>query len=363
LDGVRPVTHGAVGGAELAERGARRDGVIDFSASTNPLGPSPAVLEALRALGSAELGRYPDPAAGALCRALAERLGVGHDALLAGNGTSELIWLMALAYARGAPERVLISGPAYGEYERACRIMGSAVETEAAREADAFRPDVDRLAEHVRRERPRIVWLCNPNNPTGTYLTPERIERVLAACVEVGCLLVVDEAYLAFVEHGRSAIELTDSAHAVVLRSMTKDYALTGLRLGYAVAAPDLVARLRLVQPPWSVGAPAQAAGMAALRDEAHLERSRREVWAARALLVDGLAALDYRALPPAANFVLVDVGPRWESAAALRAALFARGCVVRDCASFGLPRHVRIGVRTKEECARLLAALREVSR
>jgi histidinol-phosphate aminotransferase len=363
LEKVTPVAHGAVGVPELAERGLEVGGVIDFSASTNPLGPPPGVVTVLRGLGAEAIGRYPDPGARVLCEALAARLGVEADRVIAGNGSSELIWLVALAYVRAAPERVLIVGPTFGEYERACRLMEARVEHVTAQAEDGFAVDAEAVARRVRELRPRVVWVCNPNNPTGAYLRRQSVETVLAACTDVGALLVMDEAYLAFVERRDTLVDLVTTGHLFLLRSMTKDYALAGVRLGYGVAAREIVAQLRLAQPPWSVSAVAQAAGLAALEDDGFLERSRGEVWAARGVLVEGLRRLGHVVVPPAANFVLFEVGGRWESAAQVRTALFQHGCVVRDCASFGLPRHVRVGVRTRAECRRLLDALELTAR
>jgi histidinol-phosphate aminotransferase len=357
LAGLRPVVHGAIGASELealAARGVPPGSVVDFSASTNPLGPPPAGAEALRHV---EIGRYPDRTAQPLRLALAARLGLDPDQILAANGSSELIWLAALVYARPAPERVLVVGPTYGEYERAAQVAGAAVVHLAARAENGFRPDCAQIAAQVRRERPRMVWLCNPNNPTSISLPRAEVETILAACIDAGALLVVDEAYLAFVDEPGSLLDLVASEHLLLLRSMTKDYALAGLRLGYAIGTQRMAGLLRAIQPPWSVNAAAQAAGLAALEDGAHLERAREEVRRARAVLVAGLETLGLRVTPPAANFILVEVG----EAAAVRARLLEYGCAVRDCTSFGLPRHVRIAVRTQPECARLLAAFREV--
>ena len=358
---IEHVVHGAVGAQELAARGVAREGVIDFSASTNPLGPPPAALAALRDLSTEQVVRYPDRTASALRRAIAAREGVAAAQVIVGNGSVEIIWLLALAYARPAPEQVLIVGPTFGEYERASRLLGADVNRQTAREAGGFAPDVARLVEHISGERPRLVWLCNPNNPTGVYLRRAAVERLLAECSAVGSLLVVDEAYLPFVGEAESLVGLLGSGNLFLLRSMTKDYALAGLRLGYGLGAQETVAALGKVQAPWSVSAVAQAAGEAALADETHLERSRRAVWAARAVLVSGLRALGFTVPEPAANFVIAEIPRGWESAAQLRERLFVHGCVVRDCASFGLPRHVRVGVRTRVECERLLAALQSV--
>ncbi len=358
-DALRPVVHGSIGADALAAHGLSRDDVVDFSVNTNPLGPPRGALAAVRGMSAADLARYADAAATPLRRALAEQLALDPDQIVAGNGSSELIWLVALAYAHPAPATVLVAGPTFGEYERACRLLGSVVTHHLANPATGFEPDLTRLGERVARERPRLLWLCNPNNPTGRYIRRSEIEALLDVCTATATLLVVDEAYLAFVERPESLLDLVSSGQIFLVRSMTKDYALAGLRLGYGVGSRKIVDLLRRVQPPWSVNVAAQAAGIAALADEGHLERSRAEVWAARAELLASLAELSLRCVPPAANFVLVEVG----NAPRLCARMLASGFALRDCTSFGLPHHVRIGIRTRQECARLLAALGEVVR
>jgi len=348
LRGLAPCPHGSIGLAELAAYGLRPEDVVDFSVSSNPLGPSPRVREALLA---AEVSRYPDDEATALRRALAESVGLPPDHLLLGNGSAELIWLLALAYLRPG-DRALILGPTFGEYARACRIAGAEPVAVDARPEESFAPDLEG-ARSLLGERPRLAFLCNPNNPTGAYLSRDEVDALLAAGPET--LFVIDEAYRAFVEAPWPSADLAERGNVALLRSLTKDYALAGLRLGYVAARPEVVDALRTVRPPWSVNALAQAAGLAALADEAHLAASRAEVLAARRYLIEALSELGFRVHAGAANFLLIEVG----DARAFRAALLRRGCCVRDCASFGLPRFVRIGVRTREECARLVEAVR----
>ena len=349
LRGLAPCPHGSIGQAELAALGLRPEDVIDFSVSSNPLGPSPRVREALLA---AEVARYPDDEAAALRAALAESVGLRSDHLLVGNGSAELIWLLALAYLRPG-DRALVLGPTFGEYARACRVVGVEPTTFDARPEASFRPDLEAVCDFLARERPRLAFVCNPNNPTGVYLSREEAEALLAAGPET--LFVIDEAYRAFVEEPWPSADLAERGNVVLLRSLTKDYALAGLRLGYVAARPEVVDALRTVRPPWSVNTLAQAAGLAALADEAHLAASRAEVFAAKRYLVEALSELGFRVHAGMANYLLVEVG----DARAFRAALLRRGCCVRDCASFGLPDYVRVGVRTREECARLVGAIR----
>ena len=324
--------------------------VLDFSASANPLGPSPAVVAAAQA---AAFGRYPEREAATLRAALATRLEVAAERVVVGNGSVELIWLLALCYL-GRGDHVLVVGPTFAEYARAARLMGAQV-TEVVPEGEVgSRPDLARLGRTLAELRPALTFVCNPNNPTGLYLDRAAIEELVAATPG---LLVLDEAYVAFVERAWDARPLLGDERVVVLRSMTKDHALAGLRLGYAVAAPAVARALQWAQPPWSVNAAAQAAGLAALCDDAHVGRGRALAAEAKELLAVGLAEVGLAALPSAANFCLVEVG----DGAAVSQALRTRGIYVRDCTSFGLPRHVRIAARPLAECRELLAAMRQV--
>jgi histidinol-phosphate aminotransferase len=351
LAGITPCPHGVVGPDELANLGLRPEDVIDFSASTNPLGPSTAVLAAMSRV---DPGHYPDDGALALRQTLAHLAGLPFDSILVGNGSAEIIWLLALAYLR-PDDRALIFGPTFGEYARACRIMGVEPRELRADPSDGFAVPLHAAIDAVRRDRPRLVFICNPNNPTGAYLGPAEITELATSSPRT--LVVIDEAYRSFVAEPWSAEPLLELGNVALLRSLTKDHALAGLRVGYVAASTGIIESLAKVRPPWSVNSIAQAAALAALADPAHLVAARAEVFAAKADLVARLRALGLVVVPGAANFLLVEVG----DAAAFRTALLQRGCCVRDCASFGLPSFVRIGVRTRLECRRLAAAFQAV--
>jgi histidinol-phosphate/aromatic aminotransferase/cobyric acid decarboxylase-like protein len=214
--------------------------------------------------------------------------------------------------------------------------------------------ELDEVAQSLRRVQPQVAFLCNPNNPTGAIISLGAIAGWAQA--QPRTLFAVDEAYLAFAAGLRSALA-TEVNNVLVLRSMTKDYALAGLRLGYAVGRREVINVLAQVRPPWSVNALAQAAGVAALADEEHLRRSLGELARAKEALVAGLRGLGLRPLPSAVQFFLIRVG----DGAAFRRALLQRKVQVRDCASFGLPSYVRIATRRPEENALLLEAIREV--
>jgi len=342
--------HGGLTPQELRALGLNRGDILDFSANINPLGPSPRVQEALAGV---DIAAYPDPHTLELREALALATGVAPQHIVTGNGSTELIHLLARAYL-GAGDTAVILAPTFGEYEVACRLAGARVVFIRAEEANGFVWDVAAACRQIGQLAPKLVFLCNPNNPTGVYLERHRVQALAEAAGEG--LLVVDEAYISFVAGGWSAAELLPRGNVVVLRSLTKDHALTGLRLGYALCPGQVAQALRLHQPWWSVNAMAQVAGMAALSHPEHALRGRVCVEEARGYLRRELEALGLRPLPAAANFILARVG----DAPRLRASLLARGICVRDCTSFGLPQYMRVAVRTIPECQRLVVALRE---
>ncbi len=342
-----PAHHGAPDHAELRRLGLSVEEVLDFSVNSNPYGPSPRVWDALARV---PLDRYPDRDALTLREALASHHRVPPERIVVGNGTAELIWLVALAFVRPG-DRCLVLEPTFGEYARAVRLMGGWVLAWRAREDTGFAFVAEEIAARLAEVAPRLVWLCNPNNPTGQVLP----DRVLASWADAHphTLFVVDEAYINFVPGLESAIAL-NRPNVLVLRSMTKDYALAGLRLGYAVASEEVVAALARVRPPWNVNALAQAAGVVALADQAHLQRTLAALCRAGEAFRRGLVARGLEPFPSATHFFLLHVG----DAAAFRSRLLAHGIQVRDATSFGLPGYVRVATRRPEENARFLQAL-----
>jgi histidinol-phosphate aminotransferase len=343
-----PVQHGAPDYVELEALGLAPGDVLDFSVNSNPYGPSPMVDQALRAVA---LDRYPDREAIALRRALARYHGdVSLSQIVVGNGTAELIWLVAQAFLRPG-DRVLIVGPTFGEYQRVAALMGAEVVTWTASTKRAFAIEPEEVSRGIGSRGPRLVFLCNPNNPTGTALSLEIVADWARAYPAT--LFVVDEAYRAFTTGVASATELA-LENVLVLRSMTKDYALAGLRLGYAVGGEPIIGALLRVRPAWNVNGLAQAAGLAALSDQVHLQRTLKELSGAKQSLVIDLEDKGWKPLPSAVHFFLLPVG----DGAAFRRELLIHRIQVRDCASFGLPAHVRIATRRPEENALLLEAL-----
>ena len=348
----RPV-HGALNLAELDRLGLDPEDVTDFSASINPLGPSSRVLRAIR---DVDPSAYPDPECLRLRQGLSRRLGLPEEAILVGNGSTELIHLLARSRLRKGL-RASIFVPGFGEYAAACRLQEVEPYPIPPEEGRWFRWDMAGAANLIEELRPNLTFLCNPNNPTGVYLDRQEVEAVAEAVGNDG-LLVVDEAYSAFVDRPWDTRRLLAHGNVVLLRSMTKDHAIPGVRLGYMLAPRTVIEDVQRFQSSWSVNAPAQAAGMAALQGVEHVAEARRVVRASRAYLLAELEALGLVCNDPSANFLLVDVG----NAAAVRLELLQRyRLCVRDCTSFGMPRHIRVGIRSLEESHRLVQAVKEV--
>jgi threonine-phosphate decarboxylase len=306
--------------------------LLDFSAPINPLGP-PEGVRGVLALAGLHAARYPSAAADELCAAAARHHGVPRECVLAGNGSTDLIYLVARLFSG---ERVRVLTPSFTEYEDACEACGAKL--------------VDASVE------PSATFAANPTSPDGRLCSRGELAALAG-------IRIVDEAFLPFVSEELSlASEAARHRDWIVLRSLTKFYAMPGLRVGYLVAHPEHVARLRALQPPWSVNAVAAAAGAAALEDTAYAERARARIAELRAELAAGLRALGLDPAPGAANYLLCHS----DDAGALCRGLRERGIAARNCDSFtGIEpnRRVRFSVRERAENARLLAALREMLR
>ncbi|MCK4274247.1 MAG: histidinol-phosphate aminotransferase family protein [Dehalococcoidales bacterium] len=348
IAGLKNCVHGGINYAELKALGVDPKEVLDFSVCTNPFMPPPGVKEKMSAI---PVEQYPDSQATELRERLSERLGISPENILVGSGTTELIRLTALAYLRQG-DTVLLLEPTYGEYEVASRLAGARLVRYRARERSLFTPKIEEVYGLIKQHHPKAVFICNPNNPTGKYLSREDIEKVQKE-MDDG-LLVLDEAYIDFVEKTWNSFDLTERGNVVVLRSMTKDYGLPGLRLGYAVAREEIIDSLRPALPPWNVNAIAQKVGLAVLEKEEYLRQSLRQVREAKRFLVAELTGLGFKVLPSDANYFLVKAG----NAPEFRRSLLKEGVMVRDCTSFGLPEYIRIAPRTMPECERLITAI-----
>jgi histidinol-phosphate aminotransferase len=358
--------HGAFDYGELARLGLQPEEILDFSVNCNPYGPSPRTCQAI---ARTSFDRYPDRECFALRQTILDvelaEIDLSLASIICGNGSSELIWAIARAYL--APGRkTAIIGPTFGEYLAASHAVGaSVVEAYAELEAD-FRHNLPSLYSWLTADRPALVWLCNPNNPTGTHLKLPDVCYLANICDEIDALLVIDEAYHHFVfscdvdGESRSAIELLCTefqSHVLVLRSLTKDFALAGLRLGYAVGSLEAIQRLWAQLPAWNVNGVAQAAGCAALGDRDHIRTTLTLLAEERQKFFQALSQFGCRIIPSCTHFCLLEVG----DAACVRRNLLTRKILVRDCSSFGLPQFIRVATRSAPDWQQLIRALWEV--
>jgi threonine-phosphate decarboxylase len=303
------------------------------------------------------LDRYPDPHCRRLVAALADREGVPEEAILCGAGAAELIFSFCAALR---PRTALELAPTFSEYAAALAAAGCRVERCALEEEQGFAL-TEKLLEELERKSCEVVFLCNPNNPTGRLIPPALLESILALCERRGGWLFVDECFLELSDGGRGtslAPLLRPGRRLFLLRAFTKSYAMAGLRLGYCLCGEGaLLERMGRQTQPWNVSVPAQAAGLAALGEEAYLRESRALIQSERRYLREGLEALGLTVCSSQANYLLV------KSPAELSGPLLDRGILIRDCANYrGLgPGWYRTAVRRREENRTLLNALGEI--
>ncbi len=343
--------HGGLHDEELAGLGLAPADVLDFSVNVNPYGPCDAVVHAIR---TASLARYPDPTGRAARVAMAAALGRHADEIALGHGAVELLWSLARLLVPPG-QTCAVVGPTFSELGAAVRAGGGRVVEWRASARDDFAVHTHAIDELLEQEKPRALYLCNPNNPTGRALAAAEVAALAARHPDV--TLVLDQAFLSLSERHTDAEGARLPANVVCVRSLTKDHALAGLRVGYLVADAALVTRLEAIRPPWTASAPAQAAAVATFRPDAaaFVASSRRRMLADRDALGAALAPLSLRALPSVAPFVLVPAA----RATDLRRRLLARHRIlVRDGTSFGLPDHVRLAARPADDTEHLVAAL-----
>lgn len=328
---------------------------LDFSANVSPLGLPAGVAAAItNALPTAD--RYPDPLCRELRAALAGAEGVPADWILCGNGAADLIFRLALAVR---PRRALLPAPTFAEYEAALQTVGCAVQRVFLREENEFAV----TEEFINAVTPEtdIVFLCQPNNPTGQMTPPALVERLVRRCAECGAVLVVDECFLDFLpdrDAWTAKQLLRDAPQLVILKAFTKLYAMAGVRLGYALCGDaTLLEKMRGAGQPWAVSSLAQAAGLAALQETAYAGAVRALIAEQRPRMAAGLRALGLRVMDGQANYLLFRATPDFGEK------LRRRGAVVRSCANYpGLDAAwYRTAVRTAEENTRLLQIMGEI--
>ena len=337
------------------ELGIPEDKIMDFSVSINPLGmPKGVMKEIKRSLNN--LSYYPDPDAKALRLEIAKYHNIDPKHIICGNGSTELIYLIIRALQ---PKRVLVPVPTFSEYERACKSYGARVINYGLKKENNFDIDVDEFIGVMwgKGELFDMVFLCNPNNPTGRLIQKKDVLRIAAAAKALKSYLIVDEAFIDFVPDASVIHEVEKNPYLIVIRSMTKFYALAGLRLGYGIFPKRIVNILKQYKEPWTVNTLAQKAGIAALRDSMYEQETFRLFGQEKNFLETSFKKFGIRYIPSSANYYLL----RFSSAKQVSRRLKKNGILARDCSDFmGLENdsYIRIAVKAHKDNAYLLKVL-----
>lgn len=330
--------------------------VVKLASNENPVGPSKlaqqAITEAL-----ADLSRYPDGGATLLKETIAAKHGVSTAHLLIGNGSDEVIKLVSETFI-DAEDEVIIPRPTFSQYWFGTQLMaGTTVYVDAKPD---FSFDLEAILATI-TDRTKMIYLCSPNNPTGTYIRHDEMQAFLDRVPEE-VLVILDEAYEEYVEADdyASGVEFLKKGHdnVLVMRTFSKLYALAALRIGYTFGHPDVIAAVNRTREPFNVNHLAQVAGVAALHDEAHVEESRRVNREGMKQLTEGLRSLGYDPIPSQANFLLIPVGM---DDRVLFQELLKEGIIARSGTALGAPGHLRVTIGTREENTKFLEALQRV--
>jgi histidinol-phosphate aminotransferase len=339
--------------AELERELGIRDS-IKLASNENPLGPGMRVKEALSA-EMAQLTRYPDGGGFALRQALAARHAVDSSCITLGNGSNDVLDLIARVFLR--PGRgSLFSQYAFAVYPISSQAVGAKLQVAPAKD---YGHDLDAMAALVGPET-GVVWIANPNNPTGTWVDADALKAFIAALPD-DVICVVDEAYAEYVDepaYPDASRWLAEFPNLIVTRTFSKAYGLAALRVGYGLSHPDVADLLNRVRQPFNVDSFAQAAALAALQDSEHLQRSVELNRDGLRQLEAGCAELGLEYIPSVGNFITVDLG---REAGPIDQALLREGVITRPVGNYGLPNHLRISVGLPAENARCLAALKKV--
>ncbi|MBI3319282.1 MAG: histidinol-phosphate transaminase [Candidatus Omnitrophica bacterium] len=337
---------------EEVQREFRLASVIKLASNENPLGPSPKALAALRKV-CGTLHRYPDATCAQLKARLAKRFRLDPSWFVIGNGSDELLVLALRAFVDPGDE-VVVAEPTFLIYALQAKACGAAVVTVPMED---LRYDLTKLRAAI-TPRTKLVFIANPDNPMGTYVTTREFEAFLQA-IPRHVVVVVDEAYYEFVEADDypQTVRYLKDASLIVTRSFSKAYGLAGLRIGYAIADPSLACALDAVREPFNVNSLAQAAACAALEDRVFLQQTRRITNAGRRYLQQELSQLGLSVLPGVTNFVLVKIGLK---AAQVAHELLRRGVIVREMSAWKLDGFLRVTIGTMAENRRFIRALKQ---
>lgn len=329
---------------------------LDFSANTNPYGTAPGVLEAV-SQSLPLMHQYPDPYCHELVQAISEFEGVPEEYILCGNGAAELIYSYCYAIR---PELAVELAPTFSEYSLALERIGCRLERYTLYEKNDFTLDEGFLA-YLTDRKPQAVFLCNPNNPTGMCIERSLLLEILKTCEERNIYLFLDECFIDLTERAESMKEyLADHKQLFILKAFTKSYGMAGIRLGYCLSTDqELLSEMSATTQPWNVSIPAQAAGVAALQEQAFLQKARATIFTEKKWLIQELRNLALRVCPSEANYLFFKGPP------GLHSDLEEEGISIRNCDNYyGLsPGWYRIAVRLHQDNEMLISAMKRIKR
>lgn len=357
LKGLQPYQPGKP--IEELEREYGISNIIKLASNENPLGPSPLALEAIKQELD-ELARYPDGNGFALKQALSQKLGVKQSQITLGNGSNDILELIARAFVT-ADNDVIFSQHAFAVYPIVTQAVNA---TAVVTPAKDWGHDLEAMAQAV-TERTRLVFIANPNNPTGTYLTADKLKAFIGGLPR-HVIVVVDEAYFEYAHDPRMQADgypdatqwLDEFPNLIVTRTFSKAYGLAALRVGYSVSDPGIADLLNRVRQPFNVNHLAIVAATAALNDSQHLDKGIHLNAVGMQQLVEGFDKLGLDFIPSVGNFICVDVG---KAAATVYDALLHEGVIVRPVANYQMPQHLRVTIGSPQENERFLQALHKV--
>lgn len=337
--------------AELQRQYGLKD-IVKLASNESPLGPSSAVQAAI-ALAVRETTFYPDGNGFELKQALAEKFNLQPAQITLGNGSNDVLELIARCFAAPGDE-VMFAAHAFAVYPLAAKAVGATLVQVPAKD---FGHDLPAMLAAV-TEKTKLIFIANPNNPTGTAVAHSELETFLARVPE-RVMVVLDEAYLEYNDNPVNTLEwLAKFPNLIICRTFSKAYGLAGLRVGFAVSHPDVADLLNRIRQPFNVNSLALAAAVAALGDDDYLSRAREINAAGMRQYEQGFQALGLHYIPSKGNFICVDVG---REAAVVFESLLREGVIVRPVAGYGLPNHLRISIGLEQDNARCLTALAKV--
>lgn len=361
IKNLKPCVHGGEVHDAASKTGIKPEDLLDFSSSVNPLGTSRKALDAAQA-AFGQVAAYPDSLSTELREVIAKHYGVTKNNIVVGNGSTELMYLFAESFLTKGDTAVM-AAPTFGEYEGAVRKTGADIRfiklgADMKLDADAFIAGM---------KGAKMAFICNPNNPTSLLTPTAQLIRILDAALEQSILVFLDEDFLEFVKDEQQLSMITRIGHypnLFILRSFTKLFGLTGLRVGYGIANPEIINVLLSAKIPWNVNCLGQAAAVVALNDNEHLQQTYKLIADEKAFLQEGLSRIrGFKLYPPDANFFFIDIRGTGLTAPELTKRVLSQGIMIRDCTSFkGLDQYyIRIAVKLHSENVRLLEVLGKV--